>query len=74
MHTLVDISSILNLGKKYEKCTFDHLFFGAQNFHENWNVVPYCYYNGKVLISDQWQSYKRGKLKKLFFTFFSNPI
>ena len=51
-----------------------HLLFGAQNFFKNWNVVymvPIAsYYDGKVSISDQWQSYKTRKLKKCVFSIF----
>ena len=52
-----------------------HLLFGAQNFDKNWNVVPYSYYDGKVLISDQWRSCKTRKLKKCIFSnfFFFKP-
>ena len=47
-----------------------HLLFRAQNLHKNWNVVPYSYYDSKVLISDQWRSYKTIKLKKCVFSIF----
>ena len=47
-----------------------HLLFGAQIFHKNWNIVPYSYYNGKILTSDRWRSYKTWKLKKCVFSIF----
>ena len=46
------------------------LLFGVQNFCKNWNVVPYSYYDGKVLISDRWRSYETRKLKKCVFSIF----
>ena len=53
-----------------------HLLFEAQNFCKNWNVVPYSYYDGKVLILARWRSYKTRKLKSVFLTFFykSNSV
>ena len=49
-----------------------HLLFGAQNFCKNWNVVPYSYYDGKVLISYRWRSYITRKFKKSVFSIFFN--
>ena len=48
-----------------------HHLIGAQIFSKTWNVVLYSYYDGKVLVSDQWRSYKTRELKKsVFLAFF----
>ena len=46
-----------------------HLLFGAQNFRKYWNAVLCSYYDGKVLISDRWRTYKP-KFKKCVFSIF----